>query len=104
MIYRASSLPGDNPGFSDLTDPAERQIVDAVVRAGIAGGNSGRFEPRRPLTRSEAAIMLSANLGAYSSGSPTKKARGPRMRTEDGVAIRLEATSAPKSTERPQAL
>jgi hypothetical protein len=64
MIFRAASLAaGENPGFSDLTDPAERQIVDALVRAGIAGGNGGRFEPYRPLTRSEAAIMLTAILG-----------------------------------------
>ncbi|MFA6954290.1 MAG: S-layer homology domain-containing protein [Thermoanaerobaculia bacterium] len=61
MIVQAAGLPsGGNIDFSDVTDPTERQLVAAIVKAGVASGNNGRFEPYRSLTRSEAAIMLAA--------------------------------------------
>ena len=61
MIVRAAGLtPNTDESFSDVTDDDARGIVGALVRAGIAAGHDGRFDPDRPLTRAEAAIMLAA--------------------------------------------
>jgi hypothetical protein len=61
MIVRAAGLaPFNGVSFSDVTDGDAREIVGALVRAGIAAGHDGLFEPDRPLTRAEAALMLAA--------------------------------------------
>jgi hypothetical protein len=59
MIVRAANLaPTETTAFSDVADSVERQVIGAIVKAGIASGQNGAFAPYRALTRAEAAKMV----------------------------------------------
>lgn len=59
MIVRATNLaPTETTAFSDVADSVERQVIGAIVKAGIASGQNGTFAPYRALTRAEAAKMV----------------------------------------------
>ena len=64
MIVRAAGLPagGRANKFRDIANGDEQTLAAALVQAGVARGDGGKFFPYRQLTRAEAAKMLAAVL------------------------------------------
>lgn len=62
IVQRAYSLPLAGPGaFSDVSGDDSR-AVGAAQHAGIIGGDGGRFQPNRPITRAEAAKIVALSI------------------------------------------
>lgn len=78
LLSRGLGLVAENKNSKDFTDVAPTQAVNkngeisAVVEAGIVQGyGNGQFKPSNPITRSEAAIMISKAMDYIDSEEVT---------------------------------
>lgn len=78
LLSRGLGLVAENKNSTDFTDVAPTQAINkngeisAVVEAGIVEGyGNGKFKPSNPITRSEAAIMISKAMDYIDSEDVT---------------------------------
>lgn len=100
-VFGRSPIPGVDPWdpvFPDATTPPQSVYANKAKALGIISGNNGRFLPNAPVTRAEAAKMLTKliALGVLAGdGAPSTPPTSPPPSTPSGTACATKGGPLP---------